>query len=295
MICKIPNRGTLIDNYLSRNLSTDKAEKFEEHYFDCDICSKEVKFRQELKSLIKVEAEELLNRLSQEKTLIEKIKAYIAKFIDSIPRKPILIPVLAVVLIVFLVGPGSFLVDTLTKDPLSEFVYGDKVPYEYTGSGFRGTDTRPETDPELRTFHRQYRLAMSDYVVYNYAGAITICEQLEPTASEFLTRLNNKEILTEIRDYYFYCGVSHLALGRSEKLGEEEKAENFDSAIPYLQEAERIALDNSLENSDREVYYLGLTYGFDGRQGKAIEQFKRIEIKSLFYEKSMNLIKEWSE
>jgi len=130
---------------------------------------------------------------------------------------------------------------------------------------------------------------MGDYMIFNYQEAIERLESLEPAASEFLTRQNSKEIISDVRDYYFYLGVSHLALGRSKKLGKEEKAEHIDKAIPYLESAERITLENNFEQSDREIYFLGLAYVFEGRTKVGLEKLDIIEEKSNYYIKSSKL------
>lgn len=62
----------MIDNYLDGKLSNDETEKFEEYYFSCDTCFKELKFIQELRNLIKENGEELLGSQSANPLYIGK-------------------------------------------------------------------------------------------------------------------------------------------------------------------------------------------------------------------------------
>ena len=43
MKCKLKNRHELISDYLMGELPEDEARAFEEHYFHCETCFKELK------------------------------------------------------------------------------------------------------------------------------------------------------------------------------------------------------------------------------------------------------------
>ena len=55
MECKIKNRHKLISDYLMGELLDDDAKIFEEHYFQCEVCFKELKIAEDAISLIKNE------------------------------------------------------------------------------------------------------------------------------------------------------------------------------------------------------------------------------------------------
>ena len=52
MECKIKNRHELISNYLLGELPEDEVKAFEEHYFQCETCFKELKIAEDAVNLI---------------------------------------------------------------------------------------------------------------------------------------------------------------------------------------------------------------------------------------------------
>ena len=69
MKCKLENREDLVSQYLMNELSDEESLKFEEHYFKCENCFKELK-----------SAEDALNIIAEEgSAAFEKIKTQSAK------------------------------------------------------------------------------------------------------------------------------------------------------------------------------------------------------------------------
>ena len=60
MECKLKNRHELISNYLMGELPDDEAKNFEEHYFQCETCFKELKIAEDAISLIRHEGPAIL-------------------------------------------------------------------------------------------------------------------------------------------------------------------------------------------------------------------------------------------
>ena len=61
MECKIKNRHKLISDYLMGELPDDDAKSFEEHYFQCETCFKELKAAEKAINLIRQEGYSILN------------------------------------------------------------------------------------------------------------------------------------------------------------------------------------------------------------------------------------------
>jgi len=62
MECKIKNRHELISNYLLGELPEQEAKAFEEHYFQCEICFKELKVAENAINLIEQEGSSILSK-----------------------------------------------------------------------------------------------------------------------------------------------------------------------------------------------------------------------------------------
>lgn len=58
MKCNLQNRNELIIDYLSGELSGEKAKAFEEHYFQCETCFKELQIAEDALNLIEREGPE---------------------------------------------------------------------------------------------------------------------------------------------------------------------------------------------------------------------------------------------
>lgn len=61
MECKLKNRSELIGNYITGDLPEDEIKFFEEHYFQCEVCFKELKIAEEALNIIKNEGPDILN------------------------------------------------------------------------------------------------------------------------------------------------------------------------------------------------------------------------------------------
>lgn len=184
----------------------------------------------------------------------------------------------------------------IKNDIYAHYVYDDKVPYEYAISSLRSTSEALEADALVRSFISRFKLGISDYMIRNYQGAISTFETLKPEARMLQVRLPNGDILPWIRDFYFYQGVSHLALLRSKRreLDQSARSRHTEEAIQSLMRADSLVRSNNLEGSDREAYFLGLAYGFGGQQDSAIVQLHQIKPGNRFYKDSVELINKWS-
>lgn len=78
MKCDLINRESLISKYLMNELSEDESLKFEEHYFKCEDCFKELRAAEDALILIKNEGSALLQKTNK----VEKVSA--KSFLDKI-------------------------------------------------------------------------------------------------------------------------------------------------------------------------------------------------------------------
>lgn len=300
MKCKIPNRDTLIDSYilkiLSNNEIDEETEKFEEHFFSCNNCFNEVKLRTELVSLIRDEGKAVFRKPEYKSSMVKIIKATIDKLIDLISQQPVWIRAFAIILIVLLVGRGSFLVvDTLTKDPFSEYVYGNKVPYAFDPSEktrLRGASSTLEDATLIQSFNNTFITGMLEYRDHNYKRSIEILTKLQTTAAEFQEKSTDPEILTLLRDYHFYLGVSHLAISTSQQINVNERTKQLylEDAIQELSRSTTLAITNTLNLIDRDRFFLGLSYGLAGKWELAVEELNKIDSSSLYSGESSELV-----
>lgn len=72
MKCKLENRENLISRYLLNELSDEESLKFEEHYFKCEECFKELKAAEDALNLIKNEGF-AVKKTESDKSFIDKI------------------------------------------------------------------------------------------------------------------------------------------------------------------------------------------------------------------------------
>ncbi|TVL99926.1 MAG: hypothetical protein CV087_16020 [Candidatus Brocadia sp. WS118] len=172
------------------------------------------------------------------------------------------------------------------------YIYDDKIPYEINSAELRDVEKEATKDTILYQFVNIFNSALGSYRVMEYKEAIKTLEPLDSIAQELLSKSTNDNTLLIIRNYYFYLGLSHLALSQKQVFSDEEKSGHLNKAIRYLSRADSIALGNNLANNDREIYFLGLAYDFAGNIDLAIAQFHKIKPESEFYKDSRKLIRE---
>jgi hypothetical protein len=77
--CKNEN---LIDDYLADRLSEKKKEEFENHYFNCSQCFKELQERNELMAVVKAKGDSIFKELGQEKSrpipVVERLFSFLS-------------------------------------------------------------------------------------------------------------------------------------------------------------------------------------------------------------------------
>ena len=87
MECKLKNRHVLISNYLMGDLPEDDAKNFEEHYFNCETCFKELKIAEDAINIIAKEGPTIFEPEVHQPLAESEDKSYKNKHSQNIIRK----------------------------------------------------------------------------------------------------------------------------------------------------------------------------------------------------------------
>jgi hypothetical protein len=175
---------------------------------------------------------------------------------------------------------------------LPEFaVFNRTVPYPYDQSGLRGFDeTLSGADEAL--FMRKLKLGMSDYVKWEFGQAAALFESEEAEASRLV---HTPSMAAYVRDYYFYWGMSRLSVVRLKEPLSDNGRMGLGEAARLMALAFSTAEEHGLPGTDRELFFLGLAFGLDGRKTEACGYLKKIPADSRFIQDSRALLGFWLE
>ena len=250
---------------------------------------------EQIKTGATIEREPVRERRSHSTPVWEKFREWGAA-ITRAPKYAFAVPLVIVGVLVFYTQVSK------NKNIAALYVYDHDMPYPYDG-GLRAGSQLPEEQRFYYPFINNFKLGMSDYVGRDYRQAIQTFKNIE-LAAQMLTqelqpeRQTDEKLLRELRDYYFYFGLSHLAVARSRIKPPDpaEKTQHLQAATQYLARADSLArLQTPAEENEREAYFLGLAYGFGGKLDSARVWLNRINSNSSFYQKSAPLIKAWAK
>jgi len=220
-----------------------------------------------------------------EETSKESWLKHILSYRISLPAYAYLAPALALLLV--------FVTFEFVLEHRTAYVYDDNVPVPFSTSVSTFRDiSGAETDNQFDTFLRQFQVAIRDYELLDYESAIERMERIRPLAESILNESTNENAPELIKDYYFYLGVTHFALFRSQKLPSDERTEYGDKAVAALETCDEIAEEYSLTVTDREHYFLALANLFTG-QARAEAELKQIGPESPYFERSRELLSEF--
>ncbi len=201
----------------------------------------------------------------------------------------------AAILVMIVLMPAA--VNMFGADPFAKYVYDDKIPYEYRAVIFRTPSEENGPVSDFKKFHRQFQMAMGDYMVRHYEQAIVRLENLLPLVRRLTAEGNSPEAAQNFRDYYFYLGVSHLAMARSRnsEMTSETRETHGHRAVEHLVQGRTFAERMQLNQLDRETYFLGVAYGFTGQNELGEQELSRIDTESEFNDDAISLMRVWSE
>jgi len=206
------------------------------------------------------------------------------------------IPSYAYVLPLALIGTIGILQIANRNNLNKIYGYDARVPVP-PPSGLRGPSDYSQVDSVFYSLASHFQLAMSDYMRRDYPTTIMTLENLAPLAQTLQASSDNTKFLSPLREYYFYLGVSHFALSRSQevKFARGEKERHQEKAIQFLARADSLVQAQRMSANDRETFFLGLAYGFAERRAEAVAQLNKIAANSIYYKAIAKLIGEWSK
>lgn len=268
MKCKIKNREKVIDDYFSGAMSKAEKEAFDEHSFNCDICFQELRLREETVSLIKEDGKSIFAEYL--KTRKPRVKQPTRSNIFNFPfipvRKAPTYAFAAALVVLLLLGSYNILQRIGTGTDYT-YNFDDQVPYPYSQSSLRGDSDYSQNFSEYDNFIIQFQAGISYYLSWEYESAINTWKNMDSTAKHFASQADDQKFLTAARDYYFYKGVSHLALSvtQNEKINNQIRISHRDAAIFYLSNAGSLANVYKLEEINRESSFIEKAYSIDGK------------------------------
>ena len=177
------------------------------------------------------------------------------------------------------------------KDVFTYYFNKNNIPQEYHESSLRGYFPEPGVSSQLDTFITGFKYGISDYLMRDYPVALNTWQPLRPYAQILEKDLENEHVQDAVRDYYFYFGITQLALVKDKATSKEKQKEFLGGAISDLNRALDIALVQKRTSRDREYFFLGLAYVVAGQENFALHQLKMIEADSPFYKDRGELIK----
>ncbi len=298
MSCDIYSKLRIKEDYVLGHLSDAEKETYEKHFLECDTCYQELKLQETMVSLIKKEGEVLFADYLENKQ--ERVQKRISKSfkVFSFPRFEYKFRTVIAAVVVLIIIMGSFYTinNFYQKDILSTIVYDEQVPYEFIpepGYNPRGGENQTAADA-FDLFYQKFLEAVSYYNELNYIHAIQRLEPLSSDVEKIQTVLDDDESYSAIKNYYFYFGLSYLAMATSKKtvIAESVKKHYLENAIQNLINSKNIGLVNKPHLNDKLSYFLGLTYSLAGFNQKAILELQDIEKTSVFYKKADGLLLE---
>lgn len=170
------------------------------------------------------------------------------------------------------------------------------ISVNYDGSALRAGSTIADGSAEQQNFLSNFELAMGDFVTGDYLNAIQSFKALEPAAGGVRSVSRENNLLSLLRNYYFYYGYSHLALAKPGLIDfkETNEKEHLQEATRLFLNANSIAEKHNLDNLQRENYFIALATGLSGNKESAVQMLRQIHKGSGYFKDAERLIQEWA-
>lgn len=191
------------------------------------------------------------------------------------------------------VGLPLLLIAILTVFQISD-LGKETIPVPLPGGGLRGSEVMNESDKEYNQFRDTFLVAMSDYVIGDYANTLKKFESNESKAKLLYLKRENGNYAALLRDYYFYRGVSHLLLSQPKSFFSRQPRRHAEAAVSWLMRADTLAQADTTGSRYRETYYLGMAYGNNKQKQQAVAELQKIPHSNPYYGDSDEKIKTWS-
>ena len=243
-------------------------------------------------------------------SILDKIDQLAARLRPA-PRYAFAIPALAALVLV-----SYFVLRGFMESPLSQYRWDTDVPYQTTGIALRGAEAIPEanlsaTATEALTVHQQLKdlltLGLGSYLRTDYQQMIATLErgltsllslqQALPQVKNELSGYDSNlvsDMQKLVQNYYFYLGVGSMALSQTRKvdLSENERQQYRQKALTFLVRAREFADRYDISTSNREDYFLGLTYALSHEIEAARNVLENIPQDSEYYSDARALMKQ---
>ncbi|GEM_PF-5636965 len=199
--------------------------------------------------------------------------------IRRLPGYGVAIPALATLLLVSYLFLRGFM-----ENSIPGYNWDKQVPFQTSGIELRGSEALPEmnlssTALEAVNDYQHLKdvlsLSLGSYLRTDYRqmiqtlnngfGSLALLHQKLPEIQQEIAR-QDPELLRDIQllvqKYYFYAGVGYMAYSQSqrEKLDDGKREEARFKAVTFLSRAKEFGQKYGIETSQREDYFLGLTY-----------------------------------
>ena len=213
-------------------------------------------------------------------TLINKLKSL---FLIKKDRQTILRYsfVTIMFIIITLVGYIAVKPGRIRHEIYNKYFNNDNIALAYD-STLRGPLKRGEQNTSYDTLLSRFKLGVGDYLSQNYTTALDIFEGILSRRD----KIQNNRFYPLLREAHFYSGLSCLALAGESRF---KKHKFLNKASAYLLSAVEQAEKNNLKKSDRDRFFLSLTYDLLGEKQLALEHLGQIPADSQFKSDSEKL------
>jgi hypothetical protein len=177
------------------------------------------------------------------------------------------------------------------NDQAAPTVFDEQVPHEYDLGSFRSAEPAVIGRQDVKSWTVMIQLGIADYLLREYETALSDFRAAESMRFDMPAGAGAEPVSKWDREAAFYTGLSHLALWRTrrERLSDDVRRLHADEAVRCLFRADSIAGARSLENNDREAYFIGLVYTLQHRKQEAARWLGQIKPESSFYDRSVLL------
>ncbi|MBN2413167.1 hypothetical protein JXQ31_15900 [candidate division KSB1 bacterium] len=187
-----------------------------------------------------------------------------------------------VALVLFcLVGYLVLKPDRIRHDIYNKYFNNNAVTLAFD-STLRGPLVMAGQNTSYDTMFSQIKLGVGDYLRQKYTTALSVFEQILSQQEE----IQNGHFYPLLREAYFYSGLSCLALAGESRF---KKQIFLNKASTYLHHAVELSVSHNQQGSDREYFFLSLTYDLLGEKQLALEQIGQIPADSPYKSDSEKL------
>lgn len=214
-----------------------------------------------------------------------------------------------------------------STNPFNKPNWDNDMPYAFEArhrgaigidpGGIRNPGLNPEmaktwTNLLTKMKSRMENYIETPYIEKDYDAVLKSAIELKPTAEELeglisaafqppaeddSTRKRVEQLAAAkemVQNFYFYTGVSSLAIFRTETrdISEADRQKSLEIALQWLSKAKELGIKYQKTSLDREHYFLGLALAYEYKNDAAVREFNAVSQSSTLYEKAI-AFKSW--